>query len=320
MKIVFLDRTSFPDWAEFQHDHLDWTNFDFTEPKAVVERARQADTLVTNKVVLDAEILAQLPRLKLVVVTATGTNNVDLVDCKRRGIGVANVSGYAANTVAEHILACLFGLRRNLAAYRTSIHQQEWSSSRHFCHFAAPISDIAGTTIGILGQGAIGSSLATKSRALGMRVITIDNREKKAADAETLQTALPQLDHLALCCPLTPDTADLIDAKALRLLPKHAVVINTSRGGIVNEPALVSALHKREIAGAACDVSVTEPMPANSPLYALVEYPNFILTPHVGWSSAQAIQALIAGVMKNIDDYMQGNTQHFLVPPAGRKH
>lgn len=315
MKIVFLDSSSFPDWAVFDHSHLDWTNYDHSLPSDVVERAGSADIIITNKVVLDAPLLAQLPMLKMVVVTATGTNNVDLNFCQQHGIGVANVSGYAANTVAEHILACLFGLRRNLAAYRTSMHNKEWSASRHFCHFAAPISDLSGTCMGIVGQGSIGSSLAAKCRALGMSVIAIDSRPKRASHTLSLLEALPKLDHLALCCPLTHETTGLIDADALAALPQRAVVINTSRGGIVDETALVAAIQSKRLAGAAMDVSAIEPMPYDSPLYALRDHPQFILTPHVGWSSQQAITTLVAGVLKNVEDFIQRKTDHFLVPP-----
>lgn len=320
MNIVFLDRASFPDWADFPTPHGDWTLYDHSLPDTVVSRGLAADILVTNKVVLNADNLSQLPRLKLVVVTATGTNNVDLNFCLSQGIGVANVSGYAADTVSEHILACLFGLRRNMAAYRTSMQRKEWSQAQHFCHFAAPISDLSGTVLGIVGSGAIGSSLADKAKALGMHTLAIDNRAEKASSGcLSLAAALPNIDHLALCCPLTPDTHNLIDAQALALMPRHAVVINTARGGIVNEPALVKAIESGAIAGAALDVSQIEPMPANSPLYALVDLPNVIVTPHIGWSSQQAIRTLIAGVIDNIDGYVKGQTQHFLVPPGHRQ-
>ena len=314
MKIVFLDRTSFPAWATFDHPDLDWVSFDQTLPAEVVGRARSADIIVTNKVVLHAAILQALPQLKCIVVAATGTNNVDLSYCRQQGIAVANVSGFAANTVSEHILACLFSLRRNLPAYRDSVADGEWSSAPHFCHFAAPITDLAGSVIGIVGKGAIGQSLAKKCTALGMTVRFVDNRAAQDDDNLSLHAALPLVDHVALCCPLTPDTENLIDARAISLMRPSTVLINTSRGGIVNEAALVEALKDNRIAGAAMDVSAHEPIPTDSPLYQLIDNPHFILTPHVGWSSQQGIEQLIRGVMKNVRDFIAGEGAHFLVP------
>lgn len=315
MKIVFLDSGSFPAWATFDHRHLDWVNYAHTAPSDVVIRALTADIIVTNKVVLNAEILKGLPQLKFIAVAATGTNNVDLDFCRQQGIAVANVSGYAANTVAEHIVACLFALRRSLPSYRDSMAAGEWSQAIHFCHFAAPITDVVGTVMGIVGKGAIGQSLASKCEALGMTVRFIDSRETSESSQFSLKALLPQVDHLALCCPLTPQTENLIDHQAMALMKQDAVIINTSRGGIVNELALVSALQEARIAGAAMDVSVQEPLPLQSPLYALIDNPRFILTPHVGWSSKQGIEQLIAGVMNNIADFISGGGSHFLVPP-----
>lgn len=315
MKIIFLDHGSFPDWASFPEETKTWTMFEETPVDKIIERAAGYDIVVTNKVVLTANILQNLPELKMIAITATGTNNVDLSACKELGISVANVSGYAAGTVAEHCLAQIFSLRRNLFSYKASMEKGQWGDSPHFCHFAAPISDIQGTTTYLIGAGAIGKKLAEKCVALGMNVLFADDRKIREPGYTSVNDALQIADQIVICCPLNNQTKNLINIEKFKLMKPDAILINNSRGGIVNEEDLVYAIQHKLIAGAAMDVSYKEPLPSSSVLYSIIGKNNFLLTPHVAWGSNGAIQNLISDVMMNIETFKSGGGSHFIVPP-----
>lgn len=314
MKIVFLDRSTFPQWADFPVESHQWVIYEETRPDQVFERTQDADIIITNKVVLSAELLEKLNDLKMIAITATGTNNVDLIKCTELGIAVANVSGYAANTVAEHTLAQLFALSRNLLAYQQSMIQGKWSLSPHFCHFEAPISDLHSSTLCIIGSGAIGNSLSDKAQCLGMTVIKADNRKADSPDYYSIHQALPLADHVVLCCPLTDETRGLISETEFKLMKPTSLLINNSRGGIVDEQALVNAIKSQQIAGVAMDVSDIEPMPKDSPLGSIMGLNNVVITPHVAWGSHSALTQLISHLLNNIENFKTGNSSHFLVP------
>jgi len=314
MKIVFLDRGSFPDWIRFPDASDQWIIYEQTHADQVIERAKTADIIITNKVVLDAEKLDELDKLKMIAITATGTNNVDLIKCAERGIAVANVGGYAANTVAEHTLAQLFALNRNLIAYQHSMTQKKWTQSAHFCHFEAPITDLLSSTLCIIGSGAIGKNLAEKARCLGMNVITADNRKSHLPEYYSVHQALPIADHVVLCCPLTSETKGLISETEFSLMKPTSYLVNNSRGGIVDESALVEAINQQQIAGVSMDVSDIEPLPIDSPLYSIIGRNNVLITPHIAWGSSTAMTQLIDKVLSNIDDFQKGKTSAFTVP------
>jgi glycerate dehydrogenase len=316
-RIVFLERGTFHADLEiprpgFEHQ---WAEYEQTSADQVIERLADADIAIVNKVLITDDVLSQLPKLKMVAVAATGYNNVDLEACRKRGVHVNNVSGYAGNTVAEHNLMMLFALKRSLVAYQKSAEQHHWVNSPHFCDFVAPIRDLADTTIGIVGSGHIGDALAAKASALGMTVL---KSERYGADTarpgHTLfNDVLDQADAVALCCPLTDDNAGMMNADSFKRMKSSAFLLNTSRGGLINEQDLVTAIENGEIAGAGLDVATLEPIRDDNPLLKLTSRPNFILTPHVAWGSYTAMATLLDGVMKNLENFTNGNTNQFLV-------
>lgn len=315
-KIVFLERGTFHADLEIPRPNFEhqWTEYDQTSPDQVIERLLDADIVIVNKVLMTDDVLSQLPNLKMIAVAATGYNNVDLDACRARGVHVNNVSGYAGNTVAEHNLMMLFALNRNLIAYQKASEQHHWLNSPHFCDFVAPIRDLAETTMGIVGSGHIGNALANKAEALGMNILR--SERYGATDARPghvlFEEVLAQADAIALCCPLTEDNTGMMNTDAFSKMKNSAFLLNTSRGGLINEQDLVVAIENGDIAGAGLDVASIEPIREDNPLLKLTSRRNFILTPHVAWGSYTAMTTLLKGVMKNLEGFVQGETSDFL--------
>ncbi|MFD2367177.1 D-2-hydroxyacid dehydrogenase [Pseudoduganella sp. GCM10020061] len=301
-KIVFLDRASLDANIRSPSFPHTWTDYAATAPGEVVERLRGATICITNKVpVRDADV-AQLPGLRLIAVAATGTDNVDVDAARARGIAVANVRDYAVETVPEHCFMLILALRRNLLAYRADVEAGRWEQSNRFCLLDHPIRDLAGSTLGIVGFGALGQAVARLARAFGMRVI-VTSRSPVADDSVeqlALDELLRQSDIVTLHAPLTPDTRHKIGAGQLSLMKPDALLINTARGGLVDEAALAGALRDGRIGGAGFDVLSAEPPSPDNPLLQLRQ-PNFILTPHCAWGSAQAMQRLADILIDNIE-------------------
>lgn len=309
--IVFLDSDSLradlraPDFAHR------WQSYPSTAPGEVVTRLRDAEIAVVNKVKLDAETLAQLSQLRMVAVAATGTNNVDLDYCKTHGIVVSNIRGYAANTVPEHVFSLMLALRRQLLAYRKSLAEGRWQRATQFCYFDFPIRDLHGATLGLVGRGSIGQGVAKLAEAFGMRVLWAEHKGSASARAGYVPFTdiLQQADVISLHCPLTESTRHLFGAAELRAMKREAILINTARGGLVDETVLVQALQEGWIAGAGFDVLTEEPPVRGNPLLDL-NLPNFILTPHVGWASDAAMQALADQLIDNIEAFVQGQPKN----------
>lgn len=284
-----------------------WTEFPSSTQEQVVERLRDAEVAIINKLRLGASEIAALPRLQMVAVAATGSDNVDLEACRARGIVVSNVRGYAVHTVPEHALMLMLALRRRLFDYVADVRAGRWARSDNFCFFDHPIGDLHGATLGIIGRGGLGDGVARLGAAFGMRVIYAEH--KGVAGVREGYTAfkrvLAEADVLSLHCPLTPATRGLIGASELASMKREAVLINTARGGVVDEPALAAALRAGVIAGAATDVLSSEPPREGNPLLA-ADIPNLIVTPHVAWASRQAMQALADQVIDNIDAFAAG--------------
>ncbi|HAS64158.1 MAG TPA: glycerate dehydrogenase, partial [Vibrio sp.] len=261
--VVFLDRSTIPSHIEFPHlpfDHQ-WVEYDATEPDQIVERLSQAQIVITNKVVLDRQTLSHLPNLELIAVCATGFNNIDIEYCQQAGIAVANVRGYASQSVPEHVIAMMFALRRNLIGYHQDIAAGEWQRKQQFCFFTHPIGDIAGTTFGVIGNGELGQATATLAKALGMNVIFAERKgvTKCREGYLSFERVLMLSDVLSLHCPLNLQTQNLIAAKELAQMKPDAILINTGRGGLVDETALIHALRSQQIGGAGVDVFSQEP-------------------------------------------------------------
>ena len=301
--IVFLDRSTLDAklrTPDFPHTYKEYAE---TAPGEVLERLKGATIAIINKIRMSADVLKELPDLKLIAVAATGTDVVDKAYCKAHGIPVSNIRNYAFNTVPEHVFALAFALRRNLMAYRDDVRAGRWQECHQFCFFDHKIRDMNGSTLGIVGFGAIGKSLARIAEAFGMKVLAYDVMPQPGlVDLETL---LRQSDIISLHVPLTPETRNMIGAKELRMMKRDAILINTGRGGLVDEEALADALKAGIIGGAGFDVLTIEP-PKQGNILLDLKLPNLIVTPHVAWASQEAMQILADQLIDNVEAFAAG--------------
>jgi glycerate dehydrogenase len=282
--------------------------YNSTTPEQIVDRALNADVIITNKVVISSEIMAQLPNLKLICIAATGTNNVDLTAAKSHSIAVTNVAGYSTASVVQHTFSLIFNLLGNTHKYITDCKHGKWQQSEHFCFLDHEFNEVYGKTLTIVGSGNLGSAVANVANAFGMNVVLAERKGMPTrAGRVEFNTAVAQADIVSLHCPLNDDTRNLIASDELNLMKPSAVLINTARGGIVDENALVNALANNQIKAAAFDVLAIEPATECNPL-ANYSGDNLLLTPHIAWASKQSVSRLIALIAKNIQDFEQGLT------------
>jgi glycerate dehydrogenase len=304
--IVFLERGTLR--AELRRPAFEhrWTDYDTTRAEEVLERLRGATVAVVNKLPLRAEVLAQLPSLKLIAVAATGTDNIDLEFCREHGITVSNVRGYARETLPEHVLMLMLALRRNLFACRDVVRAGSWQRAEQFCVHAAEIHDLHGATLGLFGHGTLGRGVERLALAFGMRVLVAERkgalnvREGRTPFEEVLRRS----DVVSLHVPLGVETRGMIGREELALMKPSAILINCARGGVVDEGALAEALREGRIAGAGVDVLSREPPPDDNPLLA-PDLANLIVTPHVAWASREAQQALADQLVENIEAFVK---------------
>ena len=306
--IVFLDRESVDAKVRkpsFPHSYREYQST--WSASDVVERLKDATIAIINKVPMRADTLKQLPKLKLIAVAATGTDVVDKAYCKANGITVVNIRNYAFNTVPEHVLALMFALRRNLPAYIEDVRNGRWGKVDQFCFFDHPIRDIAGSTMGIVGYGAIGKEVGKRAEALGMRVLPYDVMPQPGlVDFDTLLT---ESDVITLHMPLTPGTKNMFGAAELKKMKPTAILINTARGGLVDEEALAKALKDGTVGGAGFDVLTKEP-PKEGNILLDLKLPNLIVTPHVAWASVEAMQILADQLIDNVEAFVAGKPQN----------
>jgi glycerate dehydrogenase len=310
-RIVFLDRdTLMADVRRPGFEHT-WSEYPATSEQEVALRLRGATVAITNKVPLRAETIAQLPDLKMVAVAATGTDNVDLAACRARAIVVSNIRNYSVVAVPEHCFTLMLALRRNLRAYIADVEAGRWEKSSRFCLLDHPIGDLAGSRLGIVGYGALGKKVAQIARAFGMEVCVASRSPVTDPDVTSLplDELLRTSDVVSLHLPLTEQTRHMIGARELASMKRSALLINTGRGGLVDEAALAEALVNGVIAGAGFDVLSKEPPDADNPLLKL-RLPNFILTPHVAWASAGAMQTLADMLVDNIEAWVAGKPRN----------
>ena len=316
-KIVFLDASTIgpgvtvgrPDFAH------DWREYDRTSADEVVARLSGATIAISNKVAITPDMLKQLPQIKLIAVAATGYNIVDLDACKSHGVAVCNIRGYAVNTVPEHTFSLILALRRNLIEYREQVLDGEWVRSEQFCFFNRPIRDLAGSNLGIIGAGTLGQSVGRIGLAFGMNVMYLNQHIRTAPDhgqLVSLEQMRDEADILTLHCPLTAETQNIIDAGFLAGMKDTSLVINTGRGGLVDEVALAGALKEGQIAGAGIDVTEVEPAPLDSPIMQVAGLPNVVLTPHVAWASVGGMQTLVDQLIGNIEGFVAGKPENLL--------
>jgi len=289
-----------------------WTFHPTTAPGETTGRIAEAEVVVTNKVELDRGLLAAAPRLRLVCVAATGTNNVDLAAARELGIAVTNVTGYATPSVVQHVFAVMLAHATRLADYRQAVAEGAWERSEQFCLLDYPIWELAERTLGIVGYGALGQGVARVAAAFGMRVLIAERPGGPPQPGRTpLAELLVESDVVSLHVPMNESTRNLIGAAELAVMKPGALLVNTARGGIVDEAALAQALRTGRLGGAAVDVLTVEPPPAGNPLLA-ADIPNLILTPHIAWASREARQRLIDEVAENIAAFQQGRARNRL--------
>lgn len=310
-KIVFLDRaTCVADIRRPAFPH-EWEEHQASSAEQVLARLQDATIVITNKVQVKRDTLAQLPRLKMVAVAATGTDNVDTAYCKERGIVVSNIRNYAVNTVPEHVFMLMLALRRNLLAFREDMQQGEWQKASQFCLFTHPVRDLHGSTLGLCGNGSIGKSVAKLAVAFGMKVLLAEHKGAKEVRPgyTAFDIVLRASDVLTLHLPLNEHTRHMISTEEFSRMQAGALLINTARGGLVDEAALVQALKTGRIAGAGFDVLSKEPPTEGHPFLDL-NLSNFILTPHISWSGRAAMQTLADQLIDNIEAYVAGKPQN----------
>ncbi|WEK09120.1 MAG: 2-hydroxyacid dehydrogenase [Candidatus Pseudomonas colombiensis] len=277
-----------------------------TAPEQVIERLRGAQVAISNKVLLDARTLAACPDLRLILVAATGTNNIDLAAARAQGISVSNCQGYGTPSVAQHTLMLLLNLATRLRDYQDAVGAGRWQQAKQFCLLDYPIIELQGKTLGLLGHGELGSAVARLAEAFGMRVLLgqIPGRPARA-DRLPLDELLPQVDALTLHCPLNEHTRYMIGARELALLKPSALVVNTARGGLIDEQALADTLRSGHLGGAATDVLSVEPPSAGNPLLAN-DIPRLIVTPHNAWGSREARQRIVGQLAENARAFFNG--------------
>jgi glycerate dehydrogenase len=312
--IVFLDRGTLRARLRRPAFAHTWREYDETGASAeVVERLREATIAVTNKVPLRRDALSQLPCLRLIAVAATGTDVIDLDDARERRIAVSNVRNYARTTVPEHVFTLALALSRQLISYREDLRRGSWERAPHFSLLTYPVRDLSGRTLGIIGYGALGQSVAALGRAFGMELLIAERkgargaREGRTPFVEVLRRA----DILTLHAPLTEETRRMIGREELLEMKRDALLINCARGGLVDEASLVEALRAGEIAGAGVDVLSAEPPRGGNPLLE-ADLPNLIVTPHIAWASLEAMQALADQLIDNIEAFVRGEARNLV--------
>jgi glycerate dehydrogenase len=309
-RIVFLDRGTMGPLKQlvrpaFAHE---WIEYDRTRSDEVVDRLEDCDIAISNKVPIRRDTIAKLPRLKMIAIPATGYDAFDIVACAERGIIVSNVRGYAVNTVPEHTFALILALRRSLAGFRRDVIAGKWQEADQFCFFTHPINGLAGTVLGIFGEGVIGQRVAKLGEAFGMR--TLFGAHKGVSGLGPLYTPFEEVlaaaDVITLHCPLLPETRNMLAMPEFRRMAKRPLIINCGRGGLVDEADLVEALDLGLISGIGIDCLTREPPQAGNPLLRVLDRPNVVVTPHVAWASIEAVQAVWHQLIGHIENFHAG--------------
>lgn len=313
LQIVVLDRDTLVNRPfDFDFPHT-LSSYGTTEAHETLARIRGADIVITNKVVISAQAFAENPQLKLVAVTATGVNNVDVEAAKQNGTAVCNIRAYGNESVAEHAFMMMITLMRNLPAYQRDVAAGLWENSPFFCHLGAPMRDLNGKTLAIFGRGNIGKTLATYAQAFKMNVVFAEHKHTQSVrdGYVSFDEAIRSADVVSLNCPLTPQTANMIGEAELQQMKPGAILINCGRGGLVDEAALVAALKYGQIGGAGFDVLTQEPPRYGNPLLK-ARLPNLIVTPHIAWASQEAANRLFDILLDNINRFVAGNPQNLV--------
>ena len=282
------------------------TVHEYTAPQDVIARIGDAPIILTNKTVISAEVMAACPNLRYIGVLATGYNVVDIAEAKKRGIVVTNVPAYSTPTVAQFTMALLLEICLHVGHHSRVVHEGKWSACRDFAFWDYPLMELQGKTIGIVGYGSIGKEVAKVAQAFGMKVLAYSRH-----GAEDFHTELDELyakaDIVSLHCPLTAENTGMINAATIAKMKDGVILINTARGGLINEGDLRDALLSGKVYAAASDVTCKEPINADSPLLGV---PNMIITPHIAWAATEARQRLLSVAIDNVRQYLAGSVQN----------
>jgi len=315
-RIVFLDRGTMGSLEQlirprFAHE---WIEYDRTRPEQVVDRLVNCDIAISNKVPICGNSVGKLPRLKMIAIPATGYDAFDINACTQRGIVVSNVRGYAVNTVPEHTFALILALRRSLTGFRHDVIAGKWQQADQFCFFSHPINDLAGSVLGIFGEGAIGQKVAKLGEAFGMR--TLFGAHKHVSGLGPLYTPFNEVlatsDVITLHCPLLQGTRNMLAKPEFRQMTRRPLIINCGRGGLVDEADLVEALELGLISGIGIDCLTSEPPQADNPLLKVLDRPNVIVTPHIAWASQEAIRAVWEQLIGHIENFHAGRPSNVI--------
>ncbi|MGK0272259.1 MAG: glycerate dehydrogenase [Cocleimonas sp.] len=312
LNAALLDETTFNpgdlDLTSLLALNNNWQRYNITSKEQRLERLENIHIVVANKIVFDREILEQLPDLKVILLTATGMDNVDLDYCEANNISVYNVSDYGTRSVSQHVFSLLLALSTNLNAYQTMTRNGEWSKSEHFSSLQFPIQELSGKTMGLIGYGTLAKGVEKLAKAFGMKVLIAARAGSESASEGRIliNDLLPQVDVLSVHCPLTSVTEKLINRSFLEKMKPSSILINTARGAVVDNADLAQALRDGVIAAAGIDVLEQEPPPVDHPLLA-ADIPNLILTPHVAWAAVEARQRVVEKVVDNLTHWLDGN-------------
>ncbi len=288
----------------------DFTIYERSPEDKVVERIGDSDIILLNKIKITREIISQCPNLKYIGVLATGYNVVDTEACHEKGITVTNIPAYSTDAVAQHVFAFLLAFSNRVAEHSTSVHAGDWIKNPDFCYWLSPLTELSGKTLGIFGFGNIGQKVAKIAHAMGMNVLVHVHSEKSFTGGEksvTTEELFRQSDFISLHAPLTSETSEIVNEKTLALMKPEAILINTARGGLVDEKAVRKALDNKKIAGYAADVILHEPMNADSPLY---KAPSCLLTPHIAWAPKETRERLLGIAAENIKAFLNGKARN----------
>jgi glycerate dehydrogenase len=318
MKAVFLDRGTFPTYINIPPPEgiESWVEYEISEPKETLKRCQKAQIILTNKVVLDRHIIEQLPDLELICVTATGMNNIDLEACKDQNVQVVNATDYGTQSVAEHVIMLMLSLSRNLPTYLKANEQKTWSKSPFFCDLQAPVNNLNSMTLTIVGNGTLGRAVSSLASAFGMRIVLAERPESSEIRPGYTEftKAIRQADVVSLHCPLTQETQHLFKESTFKLMKPSALLINAGRGPLVNEADLLRALESGVIAGAALDVTQSEPPSTDDVIWKLAALPNVIVTPHIAWAADEAMQTLINQILAKIENFLREKPDLMPIP------
>tara|TARA_R110002020_G_scaffold20379_5_gene69855 strand:- start:908 stop:1852 length:945 start_codon:yes stop_codon:yes gene_type:complete len=314
MQAVFLDKGTFSDGIDLPAPAgvSDYVTYHDTPKDAavIIERCRDADIVITNKVQIGTDVIANLPKLKLIQLTATGMNNVDQDACDKHNVALYNVAGYAVKSVPEHTFMLMLTAMRAGMHYHQKVADGTWRANGNFCLLDIPLIDLEDKTLGVIGVGTIGKRVTEIARAFGMTVLWAEHQgcEPRSDDYTAFEEVLARADVISLHCPLNEQTKHLINEDTLAKMTKHPLIVNVARGGIVDSQALTDAINNEQIIGYASDVFEQEPITNDDPLLTLADHPRVIFSPHNAWGSKSAQETLWQILSKQVADFIDSQS------------